>query len=465
MIRMGFAKEDITPEPGLPLSGFAFRENMPSTHVDDPLHVRALLIEQEGQYYCLISLEILGIGAQLEYLIINNLQNQLSIKLDTKNIILTAVHNHSAPITTSLAGEADPDQSYLALIAKRTVDAMCVAINNLQSVVGSYAEKDIVDLTYNRRAVLSDGRVTMEYEPEQVVIERGPLDNRLTLLVFKNEQGQVIGSIAHFPCHGVAVCTSGITHDVPGRISKELEDQFSTPCLFLQGGAGDINPTIVSTSHDQLDKWSDSFRNQCKDLPSRLLPFDLSPLASLSKEVQIPFQPLQKRETIINNIQMLERIAAGDREAPELMEAIRNIANIINLPGGELPDPQKANYFANALVKNNQRILEIIDSGKFNGNVPLQIKFFRLGRIRMAFVGAELFACTGMSVRRMVQDGVNLLVTYSGPVIGYIPDEGSMERGGYESNDAWMFYFQPAPFAPNALNKLEDTLRYGLNAL
>ena len=39
MIRMGFDKEDITPEPGLPLSGFAFRENMSSAQVDDPIQV------------------------------------------------------------------------------------------------------------------------------------------------------------------------------------------------------------------------------------------------------------------------------------------------------------------------------------------------------------------------------------------------------------------------------------------
>ena len=44
----GCGEADITPPPGIPLSGFIFRENKPSVGVDDPLSVRVLAVRQDG---------------------------------------------------------------------------------------------------------------------------------------------------------------------------------------------------------------------------------------------------------------------------------------------------------------------------------------------------------------------------------------------------------------------------------
>ena len=464
MIRAGFGKADITPEPGLPLSGFAYRENSPSTHIDDPLHARALLIKDREQYFCFISLEILGVGPELQKLIINHLQH-LPVQLDEQNIVVTAVHNHSAPITISLAGEADPDKNYLGLIAARTLRAVEAALTDLQIADGFIVQRKITDLTYNRRAVLDDGRVSMAIQPDGKVVERGPVDDILTVIAIKNQQGQVKGTIAHFPCHGVAVCTSGITHDIPGRISRELEDIFSAPCLYFQGGAGDINPTIVSTSHGQLNHWTVLFRNQIEDLPTQLKPLNLDSVVMHSQTVPVPLRPLPEHGELLHNIQKYQQIATGDLDSPDLGAAIQNIANIINLPPGVKPELNKAIYFANALIKSNQRILELLDKNEFSAKVPTDVTFFRLGEIRMAFIGAEIFASAGLEVRQMVPDSINLLVTYSGPVIGYIPDDRSMKRGGYEANDAWMFYLQPAPFALGAVDQLLAILKTGLLTL
>ena len=459
MIEAACCKADITPPPGLPLSGFAFRENKSSTHVDDPIRVRVLVLRYNSQFYLLASYELLGIGSQLNDLVLNLLNKEFTNYFIKGHCILSAVHNHSAPGTMNLVGESRPDSHYLHFIAKQTITATRSAIKSLQPVQAFLAQKEIVGLTYNRRAVLADGRVTMAIEPDGEVVERGPVDNTLTLIQLKSQSGSAVAGIVHFPCHGIAVCTQGITHDVPGRIAQEMEQLIGAPCLYLQGGAGDLNPTVVSSTHQRLNEWSEAFHNQVEDLAKRLYPVPFESL--ISKEIHLPirFRELPERDHVASYVNILRKVAGGDVLSDDVQAALRNIGMIINLPPGALPDPQKAAYFARTLIRCNENILKAIDSGGLNNQISLRLTFWRIGKIHLIFIGAELFALAGLFVRNLSPERFNLLVTYSGPVVGYIPDDDAMQKGGYEANYSWMFYGQPAPFAIGTLNQILETIK------
>lgn len=463
MISVACCKENITPRLGLPLSGFAFRMNKPSTHVDDPIQVRVLVIRNEDQYYLIASYELLGVGRQLQDIVFQRLTAEFQDLFRTENCILTAVHNHSAPTTMALEGENHPDKEYLYMVAERTTTAVHSAINELQPANAFLCQKEIHGLTYNRRAVLIDGRVTMAIQPDGEVVERGPVDPLLTQIVFRNLGGKNIAGITHFSCHGVAICTMGITHDAPGRISREIETLIGAPCLLLQGGAGDINPTIVSVSHNNLDGWSDNFRAQIQDVLERLHPVEIEPLVTKNIQLPINFRDLPSRSDVKANLDVLHKLAEKDVDIPQAQGMLRKIADIINLPPGKLPEVEQTAYFARALIACNENILAAIDSGTFNGTTILPLTFWRMGEIRLVFAGAELFAQTGIAIRNMHPDSVNLLVTYAGPVVGYIPDDKAMRQGGYEVNDAWMFYGQPAPFAEGTIEYILKTVQSELN--
>jgi hypothetical protein len=45
-------------------------------------------------------------------------------------------------------------------------------------------------------------------------------------------------------------------------------------------------------------------------------------------------------------------------------------------------------------------------------------------------------------------------VTHAAPIAGYIPDADAMAKGGYEVDDAWKFYRQPAPFHENSVDRI-----------
>ena len=98
-MNVGFATRDITPAPGLTLSGFAARRNQPSEGIDDPLSVFALAIDDR----LLLVFDLLGLGPELLEEIQAELDAQLP-EVPRENRILCCTHTHSAPATITLLG-------------------------------------------------------------------------------------------------------------------------------------------------------------------------------------------------------------------------------------------------------------------------------------------------------------------------------------------------------------------------
>ena len=61
MLTAGFHKTCISPEPGLPLAGYAAREGV-CTGVHDDLFARALVLEEDGRTLVLVSLDLLAVS-------------------------------------------------------------------------------------------------------------------------------------------------------------------------------------------------------------------------------------------------------------------------------------------------------------------------------------------------------------------------------------------------------------------
>lgn len=92
-IRIGFAKEDITPPLGTPLGGYAgFR---PCAGVHDPLFCKAVVLEQDGVRYALLALDLLCVDEPL-YLRIAEAIAPLGITKE--RLIAAAIHSHSSPL-------------------------------------------------------------------------------------------------------------------------------------------------------------------------------------------------------------------------------------------------------------------------------------------------------------------------------------------------------------------------------
>lgn len=455
----GFGAADITPQPGIALSGFIFRENKPSEGVDDPLVVRVLALRQDGPIYLLISLEVLAIAAALETLLLDALTAALGPAVQRAHILLTATHTHSAPPTSPLEGESAPDQDYWRLLCERTAQAAVEAVHSLRPATLWAASYRVPGHTINRRALLADGRVSMALAPDGFVLERGPVDDTLTALVFRDATGATIGAVLHFACHGTTVCTQRIGGDVPGALARRVGELVGGPCLYVQGATGDVGPLAVSAGRAEMLAWLAPFLAHLEPLPERLLPVDGVPVRLAGTDLDLDYQPLPPRAATLRRIADFERIAQGDVESPDLQETIRLLGNLMNITPGQRPDAQKAAYASMALANAERRVLAAIDAGTPPAPCRARVSLLRIGAVALAGVSAEVFAITGFRIRALSRRFGLLPVSYAAPIVGYVPDRDSLAKGGYEVDDAWRFYRHPAPFAPDSEDRIVATVQ------
>jgi len=458
-LEIGFGSADITPAVGCTLSGFISRQGKPSTTVDEPLLVAVLAVRDRAQNALLINYSLLLIGAELEEQIMSGLEAALGSRFSRQRCVLVTVHTHSGPPTSPLEGEAGTDSAYLSLLVERTVQAASQALARLEPAVLEYATARVPGLTYNRRAVLADGRVSISLEPDEPILERGPVDDTLTALAWRRPSGKTLAVVLHFACHGVATCTSAISADIPGELARRAGQLFDAPCLFLQGATGDTNPLSVASDRAALLNWADQAEVFLQDLPTRLRPMRSTPFEVETLRLALAYQPFPARALVERRIQGLKQIAAGQTDSPEIQAALVQFADLMNFKAGEMPDPQTSAFMANALVKSEQSILEAIDLGEALPAPTLAINVWSMGQVALVFLAAEVFAVTGFKIRGLGQGQAVLPVSYASSTTGYLPDRAAMRKGGYEVNEAWRFYRHPAPFEYDAEERVVEAVK------
>ena len=100
-LRVGFARRDITPFPGIDLSGFGFRFGA-SLGSLEPLEVGALAVSDGDQTVLLFSLDLIGLT--LEHLADLRSRTAQVTNVPGANQMWTCTHTHGGPETGVLPG-------------------------------------------------------------------------------------------------------------------------------------------------------------------------------------------------------------------------------------------------------------------------------------------------------------------------------------------------------------------------
>jgi neutral ceramidase len=461
MVEAGFGQADITPSIGPPLSGFIARENQPSTGIYSPLAVRALALRDANLLYLLLSYDLLGLGVDLENQIQERLGTELGPGFARERCVLTAVHNHSGPPTGILLGEKPSPPDYLERLVSQSVLAAKDALAAVRPSRLFMVERHIPSLTYNRRALLTDGRVSIAPRPDLPIVSRGPLDDRMTILLWRDLSGRNIAGLIHFACHGVAVLSQEIGADIPGELARKIGELIGAPCLFLQGAAGDVNPTTVTAGISDLQSWVEQTLSYLRNLQDGFRFVQDEPIRAITRSLYLNFAPLPSLEDAERNLDALLRIAAGDLNSIDLRDKILSFKNTMNLPSEVALDPAKALFTALTLAEHARLVLNLAQQGGPPPSQPLRVCVWRIGEFALTYLAGEIFASTGLKIRSLSRRLSILPVAYLSPLVGYLPDAEAIALGGYEITDAWRFYGKPAPFAANS----ETRILEGLNML
>jgi hypothetical protein len=223
----GAAKVDITDNDAGP--------------VDGRLYAKALVLSDGATKVAMVTVDAVAIGEigriGNDYLSIIRERVDKELGIAPQNVLINASHCH---------GIVCKD------VAERTVQAIREAAGNLVAVnvgAGTGHEDRIME---NRRLKLTNGkeidvRHAYSMPPDVDVAEVGPVDPEIGVLRLDRADGKVLAVLYHFACHPIqGVPSRANTSDMTGFASQVIEDNLGedTIALFVQGCAGDINPTF-----------------------------------------------------------------------------------------------------------------------------------------------------------------------------------------------------------------------------
>ena len=236
-MKIGFGRVDITPPLGTKITGaWQLRE---ADGVMDPLELNALVLESGEERIAIVTADLLAMAEAHSALIRKMISKETGIP--EKNILMQCLHQHTA--TTGCAGHVCSAE-YIAILKRKYVDVVKLALNDLAEAKMSCAEKETSEeVSFIRRYRMKDGTVmtnpgTMNPEIDHPL---GKSDNTVRLVRFTREGAKDIALVA-FQTHPDTIGGTQFSADWPGFARRKVEKEMpEVHCILMNGCQGDTN--------------------------------------------------------------------------------------------------------------------------------------------------------------------------------------------------------------------------------
>ncbi len=244
-LRAGVARVEITPSTFMPMYGYSNRKCGPANGTHDPLFAKALVLEAGDSKLAIVTMDLGSIVS-------DNLRRDVAAKLNIPILLLSASHTHSAPSFLPYGSSPATDagaQAYLAEIERKIFGAIQEASRGMFPARLGIARGSL-QLGYNRLLLRDDGRARALFDNLER-IPYGPVDPEFVLLRVDDAAGTPRALLVHYATHAVVLGPTSCQYsaDYPGIMQSTVEKELNgTQVMFVQGGAGDINPIFMARS-------------------------------------------------------------------------------------------------------------------------------------------------------------------------------------------------------------------------
>lgn len=218
--------------------------------VNDPLYVKALVIEDQTKRAVVITVDAVAIEqiGSIRNTFLKTVRQRIEKEagIRPEHVLVNASHCHGIVCND---------------IEDRTVKAVNEAVRNLEPVKVGAGRGQETRISENRRLRLKNGRETdvrhaYSMPSDEDVVEIGPIDPEIGVLRLDRMDGTPLAIVYNFAMHPIQGVPGGAnTADVSGFASTLIETTLghNVTALFLQGCAGDINPVRYKDVHSPRD--------------------------------------------------------------------------------------------------------------------------------------------------------------------------------------------------------------------
>ncbi len=408
-LKAGAAKVDITPDKNdLPAN---------SLGIHDPIHSRAIVMDNGVTRAALVSVEIAGMSEEQWKTITTRAESELGIP--ALNIMITCTHTHSAP---RLATD---------VLVEKVFNSMKEAAGNLQEARMGYGS-GLSYININRNNFDSERRTWWEGPNYD-----GVSDKTVAVIYFEKMDGTPLAVYYNYAMHAVVGGQMDkVSGDVPGAASRYIENSFDNQvvALWSTGACGDQNPVYFQQTFDLRDIRIRDYASRGEDI-SNAMPPGGTGLDRNNPEVA---RLMGEQELLL--------ISMGQMLGEEVKYAIRNIkrfeSNVsilsgtktVSCPGRSRINSGRAGY-----------------EGVYEDTDPVEIRLCLLmvDDIPITSVNAEVFNQIAMRLKKESPYTRTMMATITNGAArsGYIPNDAAY---GFQTFEVLSSRLKPG-YAENAI--------------
>jgi len=424
-IQAGASTSNITPFFDDPIVGNF--TTPPAEYVHDELHARAIVLDDGSTKLAIVVSDSVGVSRE----VFDEARKVASEKtgIPAGNMLLSATHSHSATSSRSKNllipnAELSPYQKFLA---NRVADVIRQANKNLQPARIGWGAVDVPGQVFNRRWLLKPGttaknpfggedRAQMNPGSNPDKLEpAGPTDPQVSILAIQSPQGKPVALLANYSLHYVGgVPTGHLSGDYFARFADRVcqliggDDRADPPFVGIMsnGTSGDVNnnnyakPSPGLPPYQKMDRVAKEIAEAVAETYRKMPFFDHVPLAAAHGELE-----LATRKPTSEQVEYAKSILKKPEDAPKYHRLERNYA---------------------------ERTLQQADSPD---TISVMIQAFRIGDLGIAAIPFEVFAETGLEIKKNSPFKSTFTIELANGTYGYLPTPRHFPLGGYET---WM---------------------------
>ncbi len=384
-----------------------------ATEIWDPLHATALYLEEGRERVVLVGADICAFLDASDREIREAVGRELGLEPD--RVILNASHTHSGPYLSTEAGELIAphgltviEEEYVARLSRRIVEAAREAAGRAVAARVAFGRGRVERVAGNRR-VRVEGRVVHRYgrPPEELrALPEGVIDPECAVARFEAADGSALGAMVGYACHPTAAggdLHGWVTADFVGHGLRLAETALGSPCLFLQGAAGNTGTGkwICSTPRADVEAMGARFADGISRGLGALEPVEAGRLRFAAATIELRLDSLPPVAELERRLD--SALASGDT------------ARIV------------------------ERAEQVVVARRAAELARSRVRALSVGGLALCALPAEVFVELGLAIRDGSPFRDTLVAAYTNNSLQYIPTASAFEEGSYEVDGGWRY--------------------------
>lgn len=419
LFRAGAATSNITPDLTVVLDG-PIMQIGPGKHVHDELHARCLVLDDGATQIAfaicdttMISSDVVERAKRLV---------QTATGLPPERVLISATHTHSSPRTVDL-GLGEANRRYAEFFAQRIADGIQRANHQLAPAKIGWGSGQKPEFVSNRRWFVKPEKAVaspfggppekVAMNPDRAAVDRpaGPVDPEVFVVSLQHADGRPLAVLANYGMHYAGGVPAGqISADYFGAFADRIQqligaDRRDPPFvgLMANGTCGDVNSADLSKPprpqppYARVREIADGVAQEVLRVVRGIRHLDWVPLAARTVVLD-----LCVRRPDAARLAWAQKLAGGAGPAQRL--------------------PRPAIYAR-----------ETLELEKYPPTVPITLQAFRVGELGIGAAPNEVFAETGLAIKRQSPFKSTFTIELANGYGGYLPTPEQHGWGGYET--------------------------------